>query len=61
MAIQYTTSEGVSIGYSVSGEGDETVIFVPGVYSNLTFDKYFPESVAWENFLGRFGRVRKPA
>ena len=57
MAIQYTTSEGVSIGYSISGEGEETVIFVPGVYSNLAFDKYFPEAVAWENFLGRFGRV----
>jgi pimeloyl-ACP methyl ester carboxylesterase/class 3 adenylate cyclase len=57
MAIQYTTSEGVSIGYSVSSEGDESVIFVPGVYSNLAFDRYFPEAVAWEKFLGRFGRV----
>ena len=59
MAIQYTTSEGVSIGYSVSSEGEETVIFVPGVYSNLAFDKYFPETVAWGEFLGRFGRVVK--
>jgi pimeloyl-ACP methyl ester carboxylesterase len=57
MAIQYTTSEGVSIGYSISSEGEETVIFVPGVYSNLAFDRYFPKAVAWENFLGRFGRV----
>lgn len=57
MAIQYTVSEGVSIGYSISSEGEETVIFVPGVYSNLAFDRYFPEAVAWEEYLGRFGRV----
>jgi len=57
MAIQYTTSEGVSIGFSVSGEGEETVLFVPGVYSNLAFDKYFPEQIAWNEFLGRFGRL----
>ena len=57
MAIQYTKSEGVSIGYTVSSGGDESVIFVPGVYSNLAFDRYFPEAVAWEKFLGRFGRV----
>ena len=57
MAIQYTNSEGVSIGYSISSEGKETVIFVPGAFSNLTIDKYFPESVSWNEFLGRFGRV----
>jgi pimeloyl-ACP methyl ester carboxylesterase/class 3 adenylate cyclase len=57
MAIQYTSSEGVSIGYSVSGEGDRTVIYVPGAYSNLAIERYIPETVAWEKFLGRFGRV----
>jgi len=57
MAIQFTKSEGVSIGYSISSEGEESVIYVPGVYSNLALDKYSSESVAWEKFLGRFGRV----
>ena len=57
MAIQYTKSEGVSIGYTVSGEGDETVIYIPGLYSNLAIDRYFPETVAWVEFLARFGRV----
>ena len=57
MAIQYTKSEGVSIGYTISGEGAETILFVPGVYSNLALDKHFPEYVEWEQFLGRFGRV----
>ena len=57
MAIQFTKSEGVSIGYSVSSEGEETIIFVPGVYSNLALDKYYPESVAWNKFLGCFGRL----
>jgi pimeloyl-ACP methyl ester carboxylesterase len=57
VAIQYTKSEGVSLGYSVSGEGEQTVIYVPGAYSNLAIERYIPESVAWEKFLGRFGRV----
>ena len=57
MAIQYTKSEGVAIGYSVSSEGDQTVIYVPGAYSNLAIERYIPESVAWEKFLGEFGRV----
>lgn len=57
MAIQYTKSEGASIGYTVSSEGDQTTIFVPGAYSNLALERYFPESVAWDKFLGRFGRV----
>jgi len=57
MGIQYTKSEGVSIGFTVSSEGAETVIFVPGVYSNLALDKHYPEYVEWEKFLGRFGRV----
>lgn len=57
MAIQYTKSEGVSIGYSVSSGGEQTVIYVPGAYSNLAIERYIPESVAWEKFLGEFGRV----
>jgi len=57
MAIQYTKSEGVSIGYSISSEGEHTVIYVPGAYSNLAIERYIPESVEWEKFLGRFGRV----
>ena len=57
MAIQYTQSEGVSLGYTLSGEGEQTVIYVPGAYSNLAIERYIPESVAWEKFLGRFGRV----
>ncbi len=57
MAIQYTKSEGVSIGYSVSSEGERSIIYVPGAYSNLAIERYIPESVAWEKFLGRFGRV----
>ena len=57
MAIQYTQSEGVSLGYTLSGEGEQTVIYVPGAYSNLAIERYIPESVAWEEFLGRFGRV----
>lgn len=57
MAIQYTKSEGVSIGYTVSSEGEQSIIYVPGAYSNLAIERYIPESVAWEKFLGRFGRV----
>lgn len=57
MAIQYTKSEGVSIGYSVSSDGDQTIIYIPGAYSNLAIERYIPESVAWEKFLGDFGRV----
>jgi pimeloyl-ACP methyl ester carboxylesterase len=57
MTIQYTKSEGVSIGYTVSSEGEQSIIYVPGAYSNLAIERYFPESVAWEKFLGRFGRV----
>jgi len=57
MAIQYTQSEGVSLGYTLSGEGEQTVIYVPGAFSNLAIERYIPESVAWEKFLGRFGRV----
>ena len=57
MAIQYTKSEGVSIGYTVSSEGDQTIIYVPGAYSNLAIERYIPLSVAWEEFLGRFGRL----
>jgi pimeloyl-ACP methyl ester carboxylesterase len=57
MAIQFTKSEGVSIGYTVSSKGEQSIIYVPGAYSNLAIERYFPESVAWEKFLGRFGRV----
>ena len=57
MAIHYTKSEGVAIGYSVSSEGERTLIYVPGAYSNLAIERYIPESVEWEKFLGRFGRV----
>jgi len=57
MKIQYTKSEGVSIGYSVSSEGDQTVIYVPGAYSNLALERYIPETVEWLKFLGSFGRV----
>ncbi len=57
MAIQYTQSEGVSLGYIVSGEGDLTTIYVPGAFSNLAIERYIPESVAWEQFLRRFGRL----
>lgn len=57
MAIQYTKSEGISIGYTVSSEGVQSLIYVPGAYSNLAIERYFPASVEWENFLGRFGRV----
>lgn len=57
MAIQYTKSEGISIGYTVSSEGEESIIYVPGAYSNLAIERYIPESVEWEKFLGRFGRV----
>jgi len=57
MAIQYTKSEGVSIGYTVSGEGNETVFYIPGMYSNLALERYIAETVAWVKYLGRFGRV----
>lgn len=57
MAIQYIKSEGVSIGYTVSGEGNETIIYIPGMYSNLALERYIPETVSWVKFLGRFGRV----
>jgi pimeloyl-ACP methyl ester carboxylesterase len=57
MAINYTKSEGVSIGYSVDGSGDETVIYVPGAFSNLAMERYIPDSVAWEKFLKKFGRL----
>ena len=57
MAIRYTKSEGVSIGYTISGEGDQTIIYVPGLYSNLAIERYIPEAVAWTDFLSRFGRV----
>lgn len=57
MAINYTKSEGASIGYCVDGSGDETVIYVPGAYSNLAMERYIPESVAWEKFLKKFGRL----
>jgi pimeloyl-ACP methyl ester carboxylesterase/class 3 adenylate cyclase len=57
MAIQYTKSEGVSIGYTESSEGEQSIIYVPGAYSNLAIERYYPESVAWIKFLGRFGRV----
>jgi pimeloyl-ACP methyl ester carboxylesterase len=57
MAINYTKSEGVSIGYSVSGSGDQSLIYVPGAYSNLAMERYIPESVAWEKFLEKFGRI----
>jgi len=57
MKIEYTKSEGVSIGYSVSGEGEKTVIYVPGAYSNLALERYIPETVEWLEFLGNFGRV----
>ena len=57
MTISYTKSEGVSIGYSVSGSGDQCLIYVPGAYSNLAMERYIPESVAWEKFLEKFGRI----
>ncbi|MEE9146082.1 MAG: hypothetical protein V3U27_01635, partial [Candidatus Tectomicrobia bacterium] len=57
MAIEYTKSEGVSIGYSVSGSGDQSLIYVPGAYSNLAMERFIPESVAWEKFLEKFGRI----
>lgn len=57
MAINYTKSEGVSIGYCVDGSGDETVIYVPGAFSNLAMERYIPDSVAWEKFLKKFGRL----
>ena len=57
MTIQYTKSEGVSIGYTVSSEGEQSIIYVPGAFSNLAIERYYPESVAWVDFLGRFGRV----
>ena len=57
MAINYTKSEGVSIGYCVAGSGDESLIYVPGAFSNLAMERYVPESVAWEKFLKKFGRL----
>ena len=56
-ASAHTKAEDVSIGYNVSGEGEESIIYVPGAYSNLTIEQMTPESIAWEKFLGRFGRV----
>ena len=35
MVIQYTQSIGVSLGYRVTGEDDESIVYVPGAYSNL--------------------------
>ncbi|MDH3630933.1 MAG: adenylate/guanylate cyclase domain-containing protein [Gammaproteobacteria bacterium] len=57
MAIHYTQSDGVSLGYTITGEGDESIVYVPGAFSNLAIERYYPDSVAWEQFLGRFGRV----
>lgn len=57
MAIKYTKSEGVSIGYSVAGSGDQSLIYVPGAFSNLAIERYIPECVAWEEFLKKFGRI----
>ena len=57
MAIEYTKSEGVYLGYSVAGTGDQAIIYIPGAFSNLAIERYVPESVAWENFLKRFGRL----
>jgi pimeloyl-ACP methyl ester carboxylesterase len=57
MAINYTKSEGASIGYCVAGAGEESLIYVPGAFSNLAMERYIPESVAWEDFLKKFGRL----
>ena len=57
MGIQYTKSEGVYLGYRVAGAGDQTIIYVPGAFSNLAIERYIPECVEWEKFLCRFGRL----
>ena len=57
MKIQYTKSEGVSIGYSVSGEGKKSILYVPGAYSNLALERYIPETLEWLKFLCSFGRA----
>ena len=55
MKIQYTKSEGVSIGYSVSGEGKKSILYVPGAYSNLAL-KDIP-NFRMVKFLCSFGRA----
>lgn len=57
MAIEYTKSEGVYLGYRMAGAGDQSIIYVPGAFSNLAIERYIPESVGWERFLSRFGRL----
>lgn len=57
MAIEYTKSEGVYLGYRMAGAGDQSIIYVPGAFSNLAIERYIPESVEWERFLSRFGRL----
>ena len=57
MAIKYTSSEGSYIGHRVTGSGGRNIVYVPGAYSNLAIERYIPASVAWEKFLGKFGRL----
>ncbi len=57
MGIQYAKSEGVYLGYSMAGAGDQSIIYVPGAFSNLAIERYIPECVEWEKFLCQFGRL----
>ncbi len=57
MTIKYTESEGVALGYRVGGEGDLSIIEVPGAYSNLALERYNPPSLEWQSFLGRLGKL----
>lgn len=57
MAIKYTKSEDVALGYRVTGEGAQSIIYVPGVFSNLAMDRYDPIHLEWVSFLSQFGRL----
>ena len=57
MAIEHIQSEGVALGYRVSGDGPHTILSIPGAVSNLALEKHFPPVVEWYDFLGRLGRL----
>ena len=57
LPVHYTTSDGLSIAYQLSGEGDQDLVLISGFVSHLDHDWYDPRHARFLDGLGAMGRL----
>jgi pimeloyl-ACP methyl ester carboxylesterase len=55
--VHYTTSDGLSIAYQVTGGGDRDLVLISGFVSHLDYDWFDPRHAHFLERLGRMGRL----